>query len=83
MKQVCEIDVLRRLLENGYWITTKELDAILLEVWGNEYDAGMHCNSMMRRGLIDYRMDGDWEILVTLEELNEEEAEGTVDDDWI
>lgn len=65
-----EVKILRRLLSIGEWVTTKQLDAILLEEWGNEYDARMHCNSMMRRGLIDYHCDGDWSIDVTLEELN-------------
>lgn len=68
-----ERDILLRLLSKGNWITTKELDAILLECWGNKYDAGMHCNSMMRRGLIDYHCDNDWEICITYEELTEDE----------
>lgn len=70
-----EVKILLALLDRAGpsgWITTKELDAVLLEQWGNEYDAGMHCNSMMRRGLIDYHCDGDWSIDVTREELMEE-----------
>jgi Zn ribbon nucleic-acid-binding protein len=66
-----ELLVLRRLLEEGSWITTKKLDSILLEIWGNEYDRAMHCNSMMRRGLIDYHCDGDWSIDFTEEDLIE------------
>ena len=67
-----ELKILKRLLfgrksEEGLhgprsWITTKELDSILEEEWGNKHDAGMHCNSMMRRGLIDYHCDGDWSL---------------------
>lgn len=69
-----ERKILLALLDKsgGGWITTKELDAVLLEQWGNEYDAGMHCNSLMRRGLIDYFCDGDWRIEITREELMEE-----------
>ena len=63
LKPKTEFELLHKLLENGGWITTKKLDSMLLEFWGNEYDAGMHCNSLMRRGWIDYRMDGDWELL--------------------
>jgi hypothetical protein len=66
-----ECEILRRLLKIGRYVTTKQLDAILLEFWGNEYDAQMHCNSMMRRGLIDYESDGDWEILISEQELEE------------
>jgi hypothetical protein len=61
--------VLRKLLEYGQWIETKQLDALLLEVWGNEHDASMHCNSLMRRGWIDYCCDGDWQIEFDQEEL--------------
>jgi len=47
-----EEKVLRKLLAVGEWFNTKQLDAVLLEVWGNAYDAGMHCNSLMKRGFI-------------------------------
>lgn len=76
-----EKDILLKLLEAGKpdslrtWITTKELDAILLQEWGNDYDAKMHCNSMLRRGLIDYWCDGDWSIDITKEEIEEEYKE--------
>lgn len=59
-----------KIAEHGQWITTKKLDEILFEVWGNKYDAGMCCNSFMRQGLIDYAGDGDWEILVEPYELD-------------
>jgi hypothetical protein len=78
---ILEEKVLRRLMEisSGGWFTTKQLDSILEEEWlaagRTKYDAQMHCNSMMRRGLIDYRMDGEWELLVTEEELDEMVAE--------
>jgi hypothetical protein len=67
--------ILRALWENSRpdgmfrWIDTKDLDRIMLEIWGNDYDRGMHCNSMMRRGLIDYHCDGDWSVDFTEEEL--------------
>ncbi len=64
-------EVLRKLIAAGMWITTKQLDQILLEVWSNEYDAKMHGNSLMRRGFIDYYCDGDWKVEITLEELEE------------
>lgn len=69
-----ERDILQKLLNasSGGWITTKELDKILLECNENANDAHLHCNSMMRRGLIDYHSDGDWEILVTQADLDEE-----------
>ena len=58
---------LRKLLEHGSeWITTKKLDALLLEVWENEYDAGMCCNSMLRQGWIDYFCDGDFKALLVI-----------------
>lgn len=80
-----ETEILVKLLEvTGHWISTKELDRVLLEVWGNDHDAKMHCNSMLRRGLIDYHCDGDWTIDITLEELEleklEEELESEEDD---
>jgi hypothetical protein len=62
---------LRKLLKLSEWFTTAQLDTILLEVWGNTYDAGMHCNSLMRRGFIDYMSDGDWKLEITEFELNE------------
>jgi hypothetical protein len=62
---------LRKLLAIGEWFTTAQLDAVLLEVWENTYDAGMHCNSLMRRGFIDYKCDGDWKLDITEFELNE------------
>jgi hypothetical protein len=67
--------ILMKLIDacsGGTIIETKVLDKILLEEHGNKYDAGMHCNSMLRRGLIDYQGDGDWEIFVTKEELEDE-----------
>jgi hypothetical protein len=68
-----EVDILRKLLEvsSGACLTTRKLDEILLECWGNKHDAMMHCNSMMRRGLIDYEGDGDWLFFFTKEELDE------------
>lgn len=55
---------LTRILQaaSNNWITTRELDRILLEVWGNDYDAKMCCNSMMLNGYIDYYCDGDWQL---------------------
>ena len=67
-----EIDILRKLVEKGMYITTKELDRILLEWCGNKYDAGMWCNLLMQHGFIDYEGDGDWEIFVTKEDLEDE-----------
>lgn len=78
-----EVEILRRLLEaakrparpdGAAYIKTSELDKVLLECWGKQYDAGMHFNSMLRRGLIDYEGEGDWLILVTLAEGAQEEA---------
>lgn len=70
-----EIDILRKLINasNSNCLSTKCLDHILEEAWGDKYNAGMHCNSMMRRGIIDYIGDDDWEILVTKEDLDSEE----------
>jgi len=70
-----ELVCLRKLWDasGGSWITTKELDAIMEEVWGEEH--GLACNSMMRRGLIDYHCDGDWSIEFTEEDLKEWESE--------
>lgn len=66
-----EKDLLQKLVEHGRWITTRELDAIILEWWDkNPYNASKHCNSLMRRGLINYCNDGDWEILITSEDLD-------------
>ncbi len=64
-------EALKRVVSQGEWITTKKLDAILLEVWGNKYDAGMCCNSFMRHGFIDYFCDGDWRIEIREEDLND------------
>jgi polyhydroxyalkanoate synthesis regulator protein len=59
------LDAVIKTAQNG-WITTKVLDAILLEHMGK--DAGMCCNSFMRQGFIDYVGDGDWEVLVEYRE---------------
>jgi hypothetical protein len=72
-----ERDILFQLIEaagQSNCLSTDMLDSILKNAWGNDYDAGMHCNSMMRRGLIDCIEDGDWEICITREELEEEDA---------
>lgn len=68
-----ELIALRRLYDMGRWIDTKDLDAILIEVFGDEH--GLACNSMMRRGLIDYHCDGDWSVDFTREELERWENE--------
>jgi hypothetical protein len=66
-----ELVCLKKLLATGsHWITTKELDKILQEVWGDEH--GLACNSMMRRGTIDYHCDGDWSIEFTADDLEDE-----------
>lgn len=68
-----EIRVVKRLLALGSrYVHRRTLMPLLVEEWGgNEADAGMHLNSMMRRGLIDYEDDGDWEVLVTEADLQE------------
>jgi hypothetical protein len=63
-----EKDLLLKLAKNQ-WLTTNQLDTILQEWHGNIYDANMHCNSLMRRGFIDYCSDGDWKILISIEDL--------------
>lgn len=71
-KDMNEKDIILKLLdraEAGGWMDRGVLDVVLLECWGNEHDARMHCNSMMRRGFLDYYGDGDYKILVTREEM--------------
>ena len=69
-EKVDETALLIKLWHIGRYVTTQQLNAALLEAWGGDkHNAGMHCNSMLRRGLIDYVGEGDWEILPTLEEL--------------
>lgn len=63
--------VLRKLYEAGEWISTKKLDAIFLEVWGDKQNAGMHCNSLMHRGFIDYAGDGEWRTDIEKEDFDE------------
>lgn len=74
-----ELKILKRLVCQSR-ITTKELDSILLEEWGNEYDAKMHCNSMLRRGLIDYCCDGDWSVEFSTEDVEEWELESDMEE---
>lgn len=64
-----ERDILIELIELGH-VSTKKLDIILEKAWGNKRDAQMHCNSMLKRGLIDYMGDGDWEVCITLADLD-------------
>lgn len=51
------------------YISTKRLDTIIAEWLGSTSNVVLQCNSLMRRGLIDYVGDGDWRVLITKEEL--------------
>lgn len=59
-----EKNILKKLIENSDdgWIETKKLDEILNSFYKKNHDAAMHCNSLMRRGLIEYFGDGEWKI---------------------
>ncbi len=69
-----EKEIMLKICENGGWMTTKVLDAILLEAWGDYYNAAMHCNYLMRKGLINYHPDGDWEVLFTKEDIENKDS---------